>query len=213
MTQAKPRFRTIKEYLDCDDGTDTQYELVNGELVEMPPESRPNHKIASFLFGLFIKLGVSSELLTIGVQIVVISRKVTARQPDFVVLSQECADALEGADSDIIRTEMPVPALVIEVVSPGEPGEDNYDRDCIDKPKEYTARGIPEYWLIDPSRQTVLVLTLTGTTYQEQSFVGQDLVISSTFPELKLTADQILRNADLLMSRSSPSSPNPFLQV
>jgi len=33
MTQAKPRFRTIEEYLDYDDGTDTRYELVDGQLV------------------------------------------------------------------------------------------------------------------------------------------------------------------------------------
>ncbi|MBD1859321.1 MULTISPECIES: Uma2 family endonuclease, partial [Leptolyngbya] len=38
MTQAKTRFNTIEEYLDYDDGTDTRYELVDGELIEMPPE-------------------------------------------------------------------------------------------------------------------------------------------------------------------------------
>ena len=42
MTQAKPRFRTIDEYLDYDDGTDTRYELVNGELVELPNEKQIN---------------------------------------------------------------------------------------------------------------------------------------------------------------------------
>ncbi|MDF5716354.1 MAG: Uma2 family endonuclease [Rhizonema sp. NSF051] len=37
MTQVKPGFRTIEEYLDYADGTDTRYELVNGVLIEMPP--------------------------------------------------------------------------------------------------------------------------------------------------------------------------------
>lgn len=46
MTQAKPRFRTFEEYLNYDDGSDRRYELVNGELIELPPESEPNNAIA-----------------------------------------------------------------------------------------------------------------------------------------------------------------------
>lgn len=55
MTQAKPKFTTLEDYLNYDDGTDTRYELVDGELVKMPPDSRLNHKIASFLFATFLK--------------------------------------------------------------------------------------------------------------------------------------------------------------
>ncbi|MCY7273635.1 MAG: Uma2 family endonuclease [Phormidesmis sp. CAN_BIN44] len=194
MTQAKPRFRTIEEYLDYDDGTDTRYELVDGELAEMPPESRLNHKIASFLFGAFIRLGLDESLLTIGAQIAVISREVTARQPDFVVLSPECADALEGAGSAVITAEMPSPSLVIEVVSPDRPGDRrNYDRDYVEKPKEYAARGIPEFWQIDPSRSVVAVLTLKDGNYWSREFRGDSRVVSPTFLDLQLTADQILR--------------------
>ncbi|MDF5732230.1 MAG: Uma2 family endonuclease [Rhizonema sp. PD38] len=193
MTQVKPGFRTIEEYLDYADGTDTRYELVNGVLIEMPPESRLNHKIASFLFGSFIKLGISLELLTIGVQIAVVSQEATVRQPDFVVLSQDCADALEGAKSDIITTVMPVPSLVVEVVSPGKPGDENYDRDYVEKPKEYAARGIPEFWQVDPDRSVVIVLNLKDKIYCSREFRGRDRVISPTFPDLQLTAEQILR--------------------
>ena len=196
MTQAKPRFRTIEEYLDYDDGTDTRYELLNGELTELPPESRLNHQIASFLFETFIRLGISSRLITIGAQIAVISREVATRQPDFVVLSPECAGALEGAKSDLITAEMPVPALVVEAVSPDKPGDKrNYDRDYVEKPKEYAARGIPEFWQIDPSpdRAVVIVLTLKDGAYQSREFRGSDRVVSPTFPNLQLSAEQILR--------------------
>lgn len=192
MTQAKPRFRTIEEYLDYDDGSDTHYELVDGVLVEMPPESRLNHRIASFLFGAFVRLGISTDLLVIGVQIAITSRKVTAREPDFVVLTEECARSLDGAKRDVIMPEMPNPALVVEVVSPGSPGSENYDRDYIEKPKEYAARGIPEFWQVDPHRAVVRVLTLDGEGYQAREFRGSDLVVSPTFPGLQLTAEQVL---------------------
>ena len=49
MTQtasSKPKLLTFEEYLAYDDGTDTRYELVDGELVEMPPETRKNNAIA-----------------------------------------------------------------------------------------------------------------------------------------------------------------------
>ena len=194
MTQAKQRFRTIEEYLDYDDGTDTRYELVNGELVEMPPENPLNRKIASFLFAAFIRLGISEDLLAIGTQIAVTSSEnVSARQPDLVVHSSESNAALEGVKSDLITQGMPNPALVIEVVSLGDPGDKNYDRDYIHKPKEYATRGIPEFWQIDPSRSVVIVLNLKDGAYQSREFRGSDRVLSPTFPDLQLTAEQILR--------------------
>lgn len=191
MTQATRKL-TFEEYLAYDDGTDTRYEFVNGELIALPPESRRNHKIASFLFEVFLRLGIASDLLTIGVQIAVISPKTTTRQPDFVVLSEECAAALEGVDSDVITAAMPNPSLVVEVVSPGEPGSDNYERDYIEKPKEYAQRGIPEFWQIDPERSVVSVLTLEGSSYKAKAFRGGDRIESEQFKQLDLTAQQVL---------------------
>jgi len=54
MTRAKPRFRTIEEYLDYDDGTDTRYELVDGKLVEMDDQTEEaaiahNMSVSAFL--------------------------------------------------------------------------------------------------------------------------------------------------------------------
>ncbi|MBE9041287.1 Uma2 family endonuclease [Oscillatoriales cyanobacterium LEGE 11467] len=193
MTLSTRQRLTLQEYLDYDDGTDTRYELVDGVLVEMPPESRLNHRIASFLFGEFFQLGISTELLTIGVQIAVSSLEVTARQPDFVVLSTACAEALESASKDVITVDMPPPALVVEVVSPGEPGEPNYDRDYIEKRREYAQRGIQEYWIVDPSREAILVLTLKETSYEEQRFTGQTSIASIAFPNLNLTAEEVLK--------------------
>ena len=194
MTQAKQRFRTIEEYLGYDDGTDTRYELVNGELVEMPPENPLNRKIASFLFAALIRLGISEDLLAIGTQIAVTSSEnISARQPDLVVHSLESNAALEGVKSDLITQGMPNPALVIEVISLGDPGDKNYDRDYIHKPKEYATRGIPEFWQIDPSRSVVIVLNLKDGAYQSREFRGSDRVLSPTFPDLQLTAEQILR--------------------
>jgi len=193
MTIAPNRRMTFEEYLNYDDGTDTRYELVNGVLVEMGAESTINTQIAMFLVATFLQMGIPYYRLGIKQQIAVSSREVTARDPDLIVHSYESVEAIEGLKQALLYANMPAPALVIEVVSPGEPGEKNYDRDYIEKRREYAARGISEYWLIDPHHQVVLVLRLQGKFYQEQRFTGAMAIASPTFPNLSLTAEQILK--------------------
>ena len=191
MTQAKPRFRTIEEYLDYDDGTDRRYELVDGELVELPTESTLNTQIAIFLIAAFLQLGIPMQRLGIKQQVSVSSRKVTAREPDFIVHSEESVLAIEGQKQALLTAEMPPPLLVVEIVSPGDPGDKRYDRDYVEKPQEYASRGIPEFWQVDPTT-VVTVLNLTDGAYRSREFRGSDPVVSLTFPDLQLTA-QILK--------------------
>ncbi|MBD2078912.1 Uma2 family endonuclease [Leptolyngbya sp. FACHB-17] len=192
MTQAKPPFQTIEEYLDYDDGTDTRYELVDGVLVEMGAEKPINTAIAVFLIGYFLQLGIPVSRIGIKHLIAGSSSRVTARDPDLMIHSEASRDAMNQTAQLFLSATMPAPLLVIEVVSPGEPGSDNYNRDYIEKPREYAARGISEYWLIDPNRAVVLVLTLQNDRYQTKEFRNNDRLVSPTFPNLQLTAAQIL---------------------
>jgi Uma2 family endonuclease len=50
-----PKYMTLEEYLNYDDGTDTRYELVNGELFEVPSESDLNNLIAIYLLSKFLQ--------------------------------------------------------------------------------------------------------------------------------------------------------------
>jgi Uma2 family endonuclease len=193
MAIAANRKMTLEEYLNYDDGTDTRYELVDGVLVEMGAESTINTQIALFLVATFLQMGIPYYRLGIKQQIAVSSREVTARDPDLIVHSDESVKAIEGLRQALLYANMPAPMLVIEVVSSGEPEEKNYDRDYIEKRREYADRGIPEYWIIDPDRQIVLVLTLVGQSYQEQHFTGQMAIVSPIFPNLNLTADRVVK--------------------
>jgi len=73
---------TLEDYLAYDDGTDTRYELVNGELVVKPVGSDLDHRIASFLFATFLQLGIPYYRISIGTQIAVSGARATAREPD-----------------------------------------------------------------------------------------------------------------------------------
>jgi Uma2 family endonuclease len=180
---------TLAEYLAYDDGTDKRYELVNGELVEMPSESDLNNQIAIFLLLAFAQF-IPGRLLRRGTEIVVSGSRATVRVPDLLVLTEELLAALAGSPRSIITPDMPPPALVVEVVSPGK---ENEDRDYRYKRSEYAARGIAEYWIVDPERVQVVVLTLVDGLYEEAIYQDDERLVSQTFPTLELTAKQVLQ--------------------
>ncbi|MFP4123533.1 MAG: Uma2 family endonuclease [Coleofasciculus sp.] len=180
---------TLEEYLNYNDGTDTQYELVNGELIVMPPESDLNQRIVMFLLSHFLQQGIPSYRLRIGAEIVVSGSRATTRLPDLIVLSEELATALEGASRSTIMIDMPPPQLVVEVVSPGR---ENADRDYRYKRSEYAARGIAEYWIVDPIQQQVTVLEWVEGLYEERVFQGNQQIISPMLPDLDLTSERVI---------------------
>jgi Uma2 family endonuclease len=186
---ATTKIFTLAEYLAYDDGTDKRYELVNGELVEMPSESDLNNQIAIFLLLAFAQF-IPGRLLRRGTEIVVSGSRATVRVPDLLVLTEELLAALAGSPRSIITPDMPPPALVVEVVSPGK---ENEDRDYRYKRSEYAARGIGEYWIVDPERVQVVVLTLVDGLYEEAIYQDDERLVSQTFPTLELTAKQVLQ--------------------
>jgi Uma2 family endonuclease len=81
---------------------------------------------------------------------------------------------------------------VIEVVSP-----DSVARDYRYKRTEYAALEIPEYWIVDPLESKVTVLVFNEGLYDETVFVGDQSLVSPTFPELVLIVEQILAAGNL----------------
>jgi Uma2 family endonuclease len=179
---------TFEEFLSYDDGTDSLYELENGELISMPAESDLNQRIASYLFALLLKLGISSYRLRIGIEVAVSGARVSVRVPDLAVLSEEGAVALEGASRSIVLMDMPPPLLVVEVVSPNQE-----NRDYRYKRSEYAARGIAEYWIVDPIQARVTVLEWVEGLYEEKVYGGDTLLVSPLFGSLDVTASQVLQ--------------------
>lgn len=182
---------TLEEYLDYDDDTDTRYELVDGILVDMGAESDINVVIGSLLFSVFLKFA-PYYCLRRGTEIAVAGDAANTRYPDFMVVTEAGAQVLAGKKRSLITFEMAAPVLVVEVVSSSDTNQQSRDRDYVDKRREYAQRGIPEYWIIDPVEAVIFVLTRVDGEYQEQRFTGDEWLVSLGFPELKLSAAQIL---------------------
>lgn len=170
---------TLEEYLNCVDiAHDQTYELVNGQIQEMPPESWLNLQIIMYLITEITKI-IPYQQVTNKAEIIISGSRVTARVPDLMVLTPEGAAELAQYKRSTITLDMPPPLLVVEVVSPGKK---NRDRDYRFKRSEYAARGIANYWIIDPQEQKFVCLSLKDGLYEEQVFDNSQATISLQLP-------------------------------
>ncbi|NET06905.1 MAG: Uma2 family endonuclease [Merismopedia sp. SIO2A8] len=88
---------------------------------------------------------------------------------------------------------MPTLEYFLQCVNPyNDHNDNNYKRDYIDKRQQYQQLGIPEYWIIDPTKQLVTVLLLADGTYRGTEFRDNQQIVSRTFPEMKVTGKQVL---------------------
>ena len=60
------------------------------------------------------------------------------------------------------------------------------------KEQEYRRIGIPEYWIVDLQQAKVIVLLLVDGYYESTEFKRTDSIVSRTFSQLNLTAEQVL---------------------
>jgi Uma2 family endonuclease len=185
---------SLDAYLQYDDGTDTTYELVNGELVPMALGLGQHGEIADYINNHFRheiqRLGHSwvSKQMVIGVQSPRGDRWDTVRVPDVVVLPLEQWRSLQNREA-VIRLNEPPPLLVVEVVS-----ETTKSVDYRAKQAEYSVLEIPEYWIVDPLLAKVTILTLVEGWYDAAEFTGEMGVESPTFPAFSPTVEQLLRD-------------------
>ncbi|WP_295613935.1 Uma2 family endonuclease [Chamaesiphon sp. GL140_3_metabinner_50] len=179
---------TLEEFLAYDDGTDKLYELENGELIDMASESEINRRIAMFLLIYLSQLGIPAYRLTMKTEVAVSGARVSVRVPDLLVLSEELATEMDGATRSIVLMDMPPPLLVVEVVSPNQE-----KRDYRYKRSEYAARGIAEYWIVDPIAKQITILEWVEGLYEEKVFKGDNQIESTVLGSLDLNVDRVLQ--------------------
>jgi Uma2 family endonuclease len=175
---------TVEEYLTYDDGTDKRYQLEDGVLVEMPPGTGNHEAIITFVLFQFIlekqRMGLTLEPRSNGVEVVTQKQP---RRPDVLVMTQQQAASIQNK-SAVLRTP---PPLIVEVVSP-----ESVERDYKTKTSEYAAFGVDEYWIIDTLEDKVTVCLLAGTVYNQTVLTGNQQIVSRLFPQINLTAQQLL---------------------
>jgi Uma2 family endonuclease len=181
------------------------YELHDGVIVEMPQPRGEHEDITSFLAE---KIMVEYLRLSLPYRIaktVLIKPEdsESAYSPDILVLNRPnlLNESLWERQSTVTQGAS-IP-LVVEVVST------NWRVDYLTKVKDYEEIGISEYWIVDylglggrrfignPKQPTILIHELIEGEYQVTSFQRDERILSPTFPELVLTANQVFQAGSL----------------
>ncbi|MEH2453162.1 Uma2 family endonuclease [Nostoc sp.] len=183
MTKIPIKISTLDEYINFEDGTDKRYELEDGVLLEMPPGTGKHEAIITLLLVRFFleiqKMPLPLQPRPNGTEVLTNKQP---RRPDICVITNQHAQSIEST-SAILKT---APPLLVEVVSP-----ESVDRDYNQKTSEYAAIGVVEYWIVDPLKNKVTVCLLDNGSYKQTVFTGKQLIISQTFAQLTLTAQQV----------------------
>jgi Uma2 family endonuclease len=130
-----------------DDGK--RYEIIEGELFEMPPPNLAHATVIANLIALLVPLinALGGRWYTAPVGVFISGANPV--EPDIVALLPGSAARREhrGIDGP--------PDLVIEVLSPS-----NVSHDVVTKRALYSRAGVREYWIVNPERRTLEVLML-----------------------------------------------------
>lgn len=202
MLQTLPQITTFQEFVDwLPENSDLRYELHHGNIVEMAQPVGEHEEIKGFLT---IKLSGMIDRLNLPYLIPnqVIVRpddKDSGYFPDILVMNRaNLPNESRWQKESILSSGASIP-LVIEVVST------NWRNDYYLKFADYEEMGVLEYWIVDyaalggrnfignPKQPTISVCTLVEEEYQINKFQNGDRVVSQTFPELNLTANQVFQ--------------------
>ncbi|MBD2531160.1 Uma2 family endonuclease [Nostoc flagelliforme FACHB-838] len=204
MTQAIPKLVTFEDFAAWrPEGG--RYELHDGVIVEMAQPVGDHEDVVGFVAR---KLTVEFDRLNLPYTIpktalIKPTNSESAYSPDVLLLNRPnlVNEPLWKKESTVsLAASIP---LVVEVVST------NWDDDYYTKQGKYEGIGIPEYWVVDylglgakkftgnPKQPTISIYQLIDGEYQVTHFRGTDRIISPTFPELNLTAEQIFQAGGL----------------
>ena len=158
---------TDEAYLAFTDGENWLLELTDGVIEILPMPTWQHQRISAWLFDAFRAYvgptGGAVAYSALRLQV----RPGKFREPDLLVLRDAADPRAEnrfwhGAD------------LVVEIVSPG-----GARRDLAEKRLDYAVARVPEYWIVDPRQQRIIVLGLNEDAYTEIGIFARGTVAAS----------------------------------
>ena len=168
-----------------DDGK--RYEIIEGDLYEMPAPSWAHSTVIANLITMLIPLVASLGGIWRTAPLDVFFQGANPVQPDIVVIlpgggAHAVARGVEGA-----------PDLVIEVLSPSNRG-----RDALTKRSLYARAGVREYWLVDPEARTIEILALDrDALHLVAEAAGDERPVSPLLGPLPIAVDALFAGVEI----------------
>jgi Uma2 family endonuclease len=203
MIHTLSKLVTYEEFIKWlpDDGK--RYELHDGVIIEMSQPVGKHEKVTSFL-----TLELAMQVRSSGVPyllpktaLVKPPQRDSGYFPDILLVNSKNLTKEPLWEKESTVTQGASIPLVIEVVST------NWRDDYHKKFADYEEMGIPEYWIADyaalggrdflgnPKQPALFVCQLVDGEYVRASFRNNTPIVSPTFPQLNLTAQQIFAAA------------------
>ena len=182
MPTAQPVFKfTYEDYRTAP--SDRRYELVDGDLVIVPVPSLRHQAVQVRLgerLARFVRENSLGMLFFAPCDVVLSDTDVV--QPDLLFVSGDRAHLLSSGEN--VRG---APDLVVEILSPA-----TAERDRGYKRALYAKHGVAEYWLVDPSAETVWIHRLHGHALVIAQTSGREQTLRSPLlPGCALNLDDV----------------------
>jgi Uma2 family endonuclease len=182
-------------------GGDNRYELIDGEVFDLEPTGSHEEVAALITTKICVQIDATSLpwfVLQRGI-LRPANIGMTAFRPDVAVIDRDrLTQEIYWSEQSILTLGSSI-KFVAEVVS------GNWQNDYSRKVEDYAVLGIPEYWIADyaglggtrhigkPKQPTLSICTLVNGEYEIQQLRGNESIVSPTFPDLELTAEQVLK--------------------
>ena len=202
--QAVSQLMTFQEFLAWKPETG-RYELHDGVVIEMQLTG-PHEQVVGLL-NRKLNVLIDQEDLDYFIPNTAMVQPLgyeTGYKPDVLMVDRAALAQEPLWERESVITVGSSVRLAVEVTSTNWP--DDYAR----KFEDYEAMGIAEYWIVDyrglggrryigsPKQPTITVCRLVEGVYETQLFRRGESLVSPSFPNLRLTMDQVFEAGDVM---------------
>jgi Uma2 family endonuclease len=172
---------TYEEWLQMPQVDDAVEEVIDGEIILMPPAKLRHARIIKLLSkALLLQLDVRVYDVLAGSCGVIISEKpLTCRTPDIMIALLSSVVERDG----YLRS---APQLVVEVISPSESR-----RMTERKLRDYEAIATPEVWVISPKDHAIEVYHLENAALERTAILTTGILKPRAVPDVQIDIAQI----------------------
>ena len=172
---------TVDEYLALDE-LEGVWELIDGLLTKMASPSAAHQHLMGLLYRMIdtYPMATSPASGIVLFRVAIALSKFRVAVPDLVYVRAGREYLLRGP------VVSGAPDLVVEILS------QDRAKDLIRNRQWYAQAGIPEYWIMDPVHDTLMVLELSAGQYRERAVLtAQDTLTTPTIPGLTIPLTEI----------------------
>lgn len=157
-------------------------QIIDGKVITRPAPNAIHQQVSgNLVFHLhsFVNETKAGEVYSAPLD-VILEEGINRVQPDILFIRQDrrhiIKDFVEGP-----------PDLVIEIISPA-----SLDLDAIEKKEIYQQFGVPEYWIVAPRLNVIMVFSLEAGTYKlDNHAAGSGIVTSRVLPGFSVDLESV----------------------